>query len=115
METENFFSITEAILCFSSKHQDTAKLGLQRITVKSSKVDQPPLLAESSIAPKLDSEEVSEQLLQVGWISFYHGDSSFRPDEQPELDLENDYLNKIGYNLKTNCSISILYKDSDGA
>ena len=36
------------------------------------------------------------------------GDSLFRPDERPELDLENDYPNKTGHNLKTNRSISIL-------
>ena len=36
------------------------------------------------------------------------GDSFFRSDEQPELNLENDYPNKTGYNLKTNSSISIL-------
>ena len=29
-------------------------------------------------------------------------------DEQPELNLENDYLNKTRQNLKTNSSISIL-------
>ena len=29
------------------------------------------------------------------------------------LDLENDHVNKTGYNLKTTCSISILWKDSD--
>ena len=26
-------------------------------------------------------------------------DSLFRSDEQPELNLENDYLNKTGHNL----------------
>ena len=34
--------------------------------------------------------------------------SLFRPDEQRELDLENDYLNRTGYNLKTTCSVSVL-------
>ena len=32
----------------------------------------------------------------------------FHSDEQPQLNLENDYPNKTGYNLKTNSSISIL-------
>ena len=36
------------------------------------------------------------------------GDSLFHPDEQRELDLENDYPNKTGHNLKTNCLISVL-------
>ena len=36
------------------------------------------------------------------------GDSFFHNDEQPELNLENEYPNKTGYNLKTNGSISIL-------
>ena len=37
------------------------------------------------------------------------GDSFFHSDEQPELNLENDYYpNKTGCNLKTNSSISVL-------
>ena len=36
------------------------------------------------------------------------GDSFFHDDEQPELNLENDYPNKTRYNLKTNSSISVL-------
>ena len=32
----------------------------------------------------------------------------FHSDEQPELNLENDYLNKTEQNLKTNSSNSIL-------
>ena len=36
------------------------------------------------------------------------GDSFFHSDEQPELNLENDYPNKTGPNLKTNSSISVL-------
>ena len=38
------------------------------------------------------------------------GDPFFHSDEQPELNLENDYPNKTGPNLKTNSSISILQK-----
>ena len=36
------------------------------------------------------------------------GDSLFHSDEQPELNLEDDYPNKNGHNLKTNSSISII-------
>ena len=36
------------------------------------------------------------------------GNSLFRPDERRELDLESDYLNKTGHNLKATCSTSIL-------
>ena len=36
------------------------------------------------------------------------GDSFFHSDEKPELNLENDYLNKTGQNLKANSSISVL-------
>ena len=36
------------------------------------------------------------------------GDSFFHSDEQPDLNLENDYPNKTGHNLKSNSSISIL-------
>ena len=36
-------------MIFGSKNKETAKLGPQRIMVKSSEVGQPPLLAESSI------------------------------------------------------------------
>ena len=36
------------------------------------------------------------------------GDSFFHSDEQPELNLENDYPNKTGHTLKTNSSISYL-------
>ena len=32
----------------------------------------------------------------------------FRSDEQPELNLENDYPKKTGHNLKTNNSILIM-------
>ena len=32
----------------------------------------------------------------------------FHSDERPELNLENDYPNKTGHNLKTNSTISIL-------
>ena len=38
-------------MIFGSKHQDTAKLGAQRITVKSSEVSKLPLSVESSIPP----------------------------------------------------------------
>ena len=43
-------------------------------------------------------------------LSSHHakGDSFFHSDEQPELNLENDYPDKTGHNLKTNSSISIL-------
>ena len=41
-------------------------------------------------------------LINVKVLHFSHN------DEQPELNLENDYPNKTGYNLKTNSSISIL-------
>ena len=37
-----------------------------------------------------------------------YGESLFDAEEQPELNLENDYPNKTGHNLKTNSSISIL-------
>ena len=40
-------------MIFGSKHYETAKLGSQRITVESSEIDQPSLLAESSIVPSL--------------------------------------------------------------
>ena len=42
--------------------------------------------------------------------SFFHSDddSFFHSDEKPELNLENDYLNKTGQNLKANSSISVL-------
>ena len=36
-------------MIFGSKHQETAKLGSQRTTVKSLEVGWPPLLAESSV------------------------------------------------------------------
>ena len=36
------------------------------------------------------------------------GDSLFHADEQPELNLKNDYPNKTGHNLNTNSSILIL-------
>ena len=42
------------------------------------------------------------------WHKRPYGDSFFHSDEQPELNLENDYTNKTGHNLKTNGSISIL-------
>ena len=44
-------------MIFGSKHKETAKLGSQRITVKSSEVGQPPLLAESSVIIRSISEE----------------------------------------------------------
>ena len=37
-----------------------------------------------------------------------YGDSFFYSDEQAELNLENNYPNKTGCNLKANSSISIL-------
>ena len=37
----------------------------------------------------------------------------FSTDEQPELNLENGYPNKTGYNLNPNSSISVLQKGSD--
>ena len=40
--------------------------------------------------------------------NFFKGDSFFHSDEQPELNLKNDYPNKTGPNLKANSSISIL-------
>ena len=36
------------------------------------------------------------------------GDSFFHSDEQPELNLKNDYPNKTEHNLKIDTSISIL-------
>ena len=45
------------------------------------------------------SEFISDQF---NVIHFFH------LDEQPELNLDNDYTNKTGHNLKTNSSISIL-------
>ena len=36
------------------------------------------------------------------------GESLFHFVDQPELNLENDYPNKTGHNIKTNSSISIL-------
>ena len=51
--------------------------------------------------------DVCEPFLDVrcshAWV-----DSLFHSDEQPELNLENDYPNKTGHNLKTKSSISIL-------
>ena len=41
-------------------------------------------------------------------INRFLGDSLFHSGERPELNLENDYSNKTGRNLKTNGSISIL-------
>ena len=52
------------------------------------------------------------ELMHYDAVAF---DSFFHSDEQPELKLENDYLNKTGHNLKTNSSILLLYKVSDSA
>ena len=41
-------------------------------------------------------------------MEFEHIDSFSHSDEQPELNLKNDYPNKTGHNFKTNSSISIL-------
>ena len=43
-----------------------------------------------------------------GQINMLLGNSFFHSDEQPELNLENDYPNKTGFNLKKISSISIL-------
>ena len=40
--------------------------------------------------------------------SNFYGDSFFHSDEQPDVNLENYYLNKTGHNLKTNNSVSVL-------
>ena len=42
-------------MIFGSKHQETAKLGPQRMTVKSSEVDYQPLSAKTSINANLET------------------------------------------------------------
>ena len=61
-------------MIFGSKHKETAKLGPQRIMVKSSEVGQPPLLAESSIL----TSGYSLPQIKSGYICFGHkGEFSF--------------------------------------
>ena len=51
---------------------------------------------------------VKKKKVSMDKLTIILSDSFFYSDDQPELNLENDYLNKAGSNLKTNSSISIL-------